>query len=232
MNRGNTTSSFTGYTKSNDPTTPFIKYRPAKQHLGIEHKLNLVRGWFGECLRTHTVYSNEGNFPVRLIDTETRFPIRTVRLRWSEEGEIGPYVALSYCWGGMQSLITKRETAQDFTDGIPASMIPKTLLDAINITHELGLRYIWIDALCIIQNDPEDVAREVGKMAEIYQQACITISAACAGNVDDGFLAPRSIQIPPSVALPLVLWVGVDDTLYFHESIPYSDDDDPIHLRA
>jgi hypothetical protein len=169
--------------------------------------------------------------PSKVIDVGTRFPIRTVKLHWTEEGESGEYVALSYCWGGSQTLLTTTATAQDFTDGIPTSRIPKTILDAITLTHKLGLRYLWVDALCIIQDDSEDVAREISNMAQIYQNATVTVSAASARSVNEGFLGQRNHKFP-SVKLPIELPNGLQGSVYVRQPHTYSNVGDPIHLRA
>jgi hypothetical protein len=72
--------------------------------------------------------------------------------------------------------------------------MPKTLRDVILVTRELGLRYIWIDALCIIQDSPQDWVEQAEKMAGIYQDAELTVSADGADGSDSGFLADRNLQ--------------------------------------
>lgn len=162
----------------------------------------------------------------------SRSPVRTVKLHWTEEGETGQYIALSYCWGGKQSLVTTTATAQEYTDGLPVSKIPRTILDAINLTNKLGLRFLWVDALCILQDDPEDVAREVSKMAQIYQEAWVTVSAACAKSVDEGFLQQQRIQSDLALKLPITVRKGVEGFIYLQQPHTYSSVEDPIHLRA
>jgi len=61
---------------------------------------------------------------------------------------------------------------------IPPSKLPKSFRDAIQITRRLGYEYIWIDSLCIIQDDPADWERESAKMAEIYENAVLTIAVS------------------------------------------------------
>lgn len=72
--------------------------------------------------------------------------------------------------------------------------MPKTYHDAILITRHLGIRYLWVDALCIIQDDPEDWRRESAKMRNIYQKSFCTIAAVGAANVNDGILNARPAQ--------------------------------------
>lgn len=128
--------------------------------------------------------------------------------------------------------MTTKLTAQDFTDGLPVSKLPMTIKDAITVTQELGLRFIWVDALCIIQDDPEDVAREVNNMAHIYREAYITLSAACSRSVNDGFLSHQHVNPVPSFKVPLQHEGQESGTIYIHKPETYSHTEDPIHVRA
>lgn len=78
---------------------------------------------------------------------------------------------------------------------ISASVLPKTLQHAILVTRRLGIRYLWVDSLCIIQDDPEDISKEVSLMPEYYENSFVTICAASADNCTQGFLQPRP-QVP------------------------------------
>ena len=71
--------------------------------------------------------------------------------------------------------------------------LPKTIQDAIFVTHELGLRFLWVDTFCIVQDDEEEKAREISNMDRIFSEAEITIAAARASHVYEGFLHPRRI---------------------------------------
>ena len=167
-----------------------------------------------------------------MIDIGTQSPSRIAKLRWTEEGEVGNYIALSYCWGGKQSFTATKRTVQDFTDGIPISKLPKTIRDAIVVTQELGLRFIWIDALCIIQDDSEDVAREINNMAQVYRKAHLTLSAACARSVNDGFLSCQHVKPLASIKVPLTHEGKESGNIYIHKPETFSHTEDPIHIRA
>ncbi|KAG5763013.1 hypothetical protein H9Q72_008883 [Fusarium xylarioides] len=64
--------------------------------------------------------------------------------------------------------------------------------DAVRVCGELGLSFLWVDALCIIQDAPEDKATEIGQMAKIYENSYVAIMASRAKSVEEGFLHPRS----------------------------------------
>ncbi|KAH8650268.1 hypothetical protein BGZ60DRAFT_389370, partial [Tricladium varicosporioides] len=66
------------------------------------------------------------------------------------------YIALSYCWGGSNPPSTTKSNEAARHLGIPSSQISRTFQDAIKVTRWLGFQYLWIDALCIVQDDKED----------------------------------------------------------------------------
>jgi hypothetical protein len=141
--------------------------------------------------------------------------------------------ALSYCWGGQQPVTMTSSTAQDITDGILVSVLPKTLQDAIVVTHKLGLRYLWVDALCIIQDSPQDLNREIAKMAETFQGAFITISAASASSVHQGFLRDRQWRSSICLQLPYESGTATNGSVLIEqERRTYDSSEDPINLRA
>jgi Heterokaryon incompatibility protein (HET) len=106
-------------------------------------------------------------------------------------GEYGHYVTLSHCWGSGPVLKTESTTIESRKLGISDSLLSKTFQDAIFITRKLGVQYLWIDSLCIIQDSDADWEIESSKMASIYENSYLTISAASAATGEDGFLSKR-----------------------------------------
>ncbi|KAF3809524.1 hypothetical protein GCG54_00012808, partial [Colletotrichum gloeosporioides] len=100
-------------------------------------------------------------------------------------GDYCNYVALSHCWGHHQPAKTTKATLD----------LPKTFQDAITVTRALGIDFIWVDSLCIIQDDPDDWAKEASQMASIYRNAYITIAATSAAGGEEGFLYDRRRRI-------------------------------------
>jgi hypothetical protein len=102
------------------------------------------------------------------------------------------YVALSYCWGHQEGRLTAKEsTLPTLRTGVRIAQLPTTLRDAVIVTMRLGSRLIWIDSLCIIQDDGQDWKREAGKMSTVYAQSLVTIIASSAKSCSDGFLETR-----------------------------------------
>jgi hypothetical protein len=125
------------------------------------------------------------------------FKGRVLKLKETKPQEKGKYIALSYCWGTSLAYKTMTENRNEHMKGIQFVHLPKTLQDSILITRYLNIRYIWIDCLCIIQNDSLDWQREAAGMAQIYSNSYLTIAAARATDSSQGFLGPRNIHETP-----------------------------------
>lgn len=107
------------------------------------------------------------------------------------------YVALSHCWGiAGENTFNKHMKAtkanvKRLKRGIDVSYLPATFRDAIAVVRSLGVRYLWIDSLCIIQDDDQDWHTEARQMGSIYERAYFTIAATSAQGDLDGFLHQR-----------------------------------------
>lgn len=139
--------------------------------------------WLSECQRNHSkchayVRSIEqAERPSRLIDVGP--PDGSIDPWLDERPVSGPYLTLSYCWGDRATITrTTSETLAHFKRRMPMSTLSQIFQDAIAVTRSMSVRYIWIDALCILQDSSEDVAKELGKMADIYAASLFTISAS------------------------------------------------------
>jgi hypothetical protein len=128
---------------------------------------------------------------------------------------------------------TTTTTAQDITDGVLFSKLPRTLQDAMTITLKLGLRYIWIDSLWILQDDPEDLNREITCMGDTFQDAFVTISAASSSSVHSGFLSDRAVVPRTYIAFPYQSPNVKSGTILLEEARPpYNPAEDPINLTC
>jgi hypothetical protein len=119
---------------------------------------------------------------VRLIEVQS--VAEGTRRKICDEG----YVSLSYCWGGDQPVKLTKTSLEQLKGGIDIRHLPKTLTDAVTITDALGLSYIWIDALCIFQDDALDKGTEIGRLPLYYSRNTLTLSAASADRCTTGIL--------------------------------------------
>ncbi|KAK7025444.1 hypothetical protein VNI00_015972 [Paramarasmius palmivorus] len=138
--------------------------------------------------------SEPATLPTRLLDCLD--PLRP-RLLISDGTEKEFYATLSYVWGEEQPNMTVSSNLEAYSNAIDCQLIPGTIRDAIKVTHELGLRFLWVDSFCIVQDSEEDKRREIPKMRQIYRNAYVTIAAACAKRVSGGFLHVRDVYPGP-----------------------------------
>jgi hypothetical protein len=170
--------------------------------------ITIARQWLSECAADHNECPGDElvQLPTRLVEVSPPGAPESAHLRFTG-GQEGRYAALSYCWGGPQPFQTVTACLEAYSAEIPCSHVPKTILDAFEVTRNLGLQYIWIDSLCIVQDDEEDKNRELPQMRRIYENSVVTISAASATSCYQGFLDPR-----PNKRSPRHISVRVDDT--------------------
>lgn len=98
------------------------------------------------------------------------------------QGICDRYVCLSYCWGGTINICLTKDRYHSYMRRITWSSLPEGYRDAIKLTRKLGIRYIWIDSLCIIQDDKDDWRAEAAHMASVFQGAHVTISGTRSAN--------------------------------------------------
>lgn len=144
---------------------------------------NLIQTWLHECLTKHdekctAVQSSKS----RLINVLRLIDVQTKSVKRFPEADISSfeYVALSYVWGQAQKLSITRANKDDLAkDGALVGRVSKTIEDAIALTESLGIPYIWVDALCILQDNDDDKMVHLDFMSEIYRYAKLTVIAAC-----------------------------------------------------
>lgn len=147
-----------------------------------------LRMCYARCIKEHTSCRRpQVTSARRLVDISGD----SIRIIESEKTRKYPYAALSYCWGDERPLITVLENLAQMKRGVSWERVPPVFLDAAEVASKLGIRYLWIDALCIIQDDPLDWASESAKMASIYENAQITIAAASSETPLISFLRTR-----------------------------------------
>jgi hypothetical protein len=114
------------------------------------------------------------------------------KIRLVEGIELRPrFAALSHCWGMGKHLITTKSSLTKHQKSIAMPSLPKTFQDAVAICRFLGIDYLWIDSLCIIQDDERDWEEESRKMGSIYQYAHLVISADAAADSSVGCFTRR-----------------------------------------
>lgn len=165
----------------------------------------IIQAWLQECDESHTEcrksrenwYKSYAESPEHPEQTLPKLPTRVVDVGSTDPDVIqvieitdekGPYIALSHCWGGDIAVKTTRDNFRDCHRDIRLHDLPKNFQDAVVVARAAGLRYLWIDALCILQDDKEDWEKESGRMAAIYQNAHFVLGADMSPGSHGGFL--------------------------------------------
>lgn len=116
-----------------------------------EIQLSLARKWLQDCQNSHQrCHLPQRRLPRRVIDVN---PGHEPFLFESLGEFFGEWVALSHCWGTENTFKTTSETYASRCRGFRWEKLPKTFQDAVTVTRMLGVRYLWIDSICIIQDD-------------------------------------------------------------------------------
>ena len=213
-----------------------------------DETLSLVRQWINECCSEHVECrqrTDHMTLPSRLVRVQTDGTSREVKANVCRADVLPvgtPYLTLSHCWGNVTFLTTTRANLLSFESSLPVENLSKTFQDALYVTGALGFQYIWIDSLCIIQDDPEDWEREARRMHDIYKGASCNISASGFYNGEAGFMpaqrCDRSVPVPVTVDLwspPIVSTTKntTERTFYLIRDNPWTEmKNAPIFLRA
>lgn len=147
----------------------------------------------------HDVF-DERYIPERLIDVSSEIPCLKVRENTPLSASSGglKYAALSYCWGSGTQVKTTADTLQARQAGISETEMPQVLRDAIRVTRALGISFLWMDALCILQDVPSDWEQQCAEMHNIYGSAHVTLCVANSSSSNEAFLQ----QKVPCLRLP------------------------------
>ncbi len=137
------------------------------------------------------------SLPTRVIDLDTsdivlgKSNVLRLRLKLSSLNDptFAHYATLSHRWGGRIPFMTTNSTFTRRVDGFWLDELPASFQDAVLVARSLGLRYLWIDSLCIIQDDEADWLAQSQQMGRIFANASVTIAAHSAQDSTQGFLA-------------------------------------------
>lgn len=161
--------------------------------------INTITSWIENCNKNHSLCSREGE-PLnhqfaRILDLGDAPDAPEVKLCLSESLELYvKYVTLSHCWGGITSEIPSltTETYDECLQHIAVVDLPQAFQDAIHLTRKLGIRYLWTESLCIIQDSPKDWLDQAGVMGEVYQGSYLNISPGTSLDPNGGLFTTRN----------------------------------------
>jgi hypothetical protein len=206
---------------------PFGAAKDVPSEISASRCSSIVLDWISNCQKNHKACAVSRcqwtDPPSRMLDVGLSADASKVRListqnsdcvGWGTSSAASPYATLSHCWGSVTVLQTTKESLSQRMAGIDWERLPKTFQDAIKIVRALQIRFIWIDSLCIIQDDDLDWTIESARMAAIYSNSYINIAATGASDSRGGCLSPRSLKLGSSTleiaSLPIKL--ALDNT--------------------
>ncbi|KAF4458657.1 hypothetical protein FALBO_14604, partial [Fusarium albosuccineum] len=166
----------------------------------------LIRKFLQGCRKSHRGCDFQGTYemPTRVIDVGNPNQGELPRLVVTGPSMKEKYLALSYCWGPATDTYTlNAETIKVMLSGIDESRLVAAHRDTLALARSLGIRYIWIDALCIIQLNKEDWERESKLMARVYGNATLTIIARRSPDARNSFIMNDYKQPAPCCEIPL-----------------------------
>jgi hypothetical protein len=174
-------------------------YAPRAPDTSSADVLGLAAEWLWHCSRLHDCgkrrFCNPDSLPTRIIDigdtTSTHW-----RLVVTKDAPItrAEYIALSYCWGDTLQLQLTAKTQGAFMKGVPIAVLPRTHRDLVIVARSLGVRWLWIDALCILQDSKSDWTHESMAMAETFANAKLVVAAAASANSQGGLFRERQVD--------------------------------------
>ncbi|KAF9463853.1 heterokaryon incompatibility protein-domain-containing protein [Collybia nuda] len=190
------------HSTSDNPAGKYITARELVHQVSSKAAFQDATALLEEC--TNATKGHEFCLPSQPMPLPTRVidcldPLRP-RI-FITKGIVAKYAALSYVWGADQAHKTTTQNIEKYIKEIQVSLLPQTIFDAIKSTPLLGLRYLWVDSLCILQDSEDDKAVEIAQMRSVYQNASVTIIAANAEKATEGFLQDRCAP-PAAIELP------------------------------
>ncbi|KFY29082.1 hypothetical protein V493_02567 [Pseudogymnoascus sp. VKM F-4281 (FW-2241)] len=179
---------------------PFFNHGEVSANTSSDTSWSVVANWLDECAKSHkacnVLTAMAPSLPSRIIELGSGAP-RLVVVK--DDIPILPYATMSHCWGSHMPLRLISSNIAELQKQIPMSQLSKSFKDAFLITQRLGLNYIWIDSLCIVQDSAADWERESASMSEVYSNSYCTIAAAHAADGTYGCFIERS----PDLVKPL-----------------------------
>ncbi|OCK90001.1 HET-domain-containing protein, partial [Cenococcum geophilum 1.58] len=206
---------------------PTLKLADAISHsLGSDICFAKIRSWISLCEQEHEhsdcLKPARSRLPDRVIALDTTFGMISLRLLITK-GEPDRYIALSHRWGSSPCITTTSENLATMCENIDYTNLPQTFADAVVCAKNLGIKYLWIDSICVVQDDILDWQRQSAKMESYYSGAFVVIAAASADSGNAGFLKERpsvytGIPFESSRAWCMQETILARRVLFFHHS--------------
>ncbi|KAF2158792.1 hypothetical protein M409DRAFT_30749 [Zasmidium cellare ATCC 36951] len=175
-----------------------LEHETTKSHTGDPTVMSQLTRWMEACKSHPRCSSNTvtRHLPTRLIDLSPPTGIDMFRVWSTTEDSHVPYCTLSHCSGdGKGILKLEKSTFESLYAGRRKAALPLTFRQAMTVCLELGIRHIWIDSLCIIQDDTSNWESESQRMSDIYANAQCNIAATANAHAHLRLFRERSLNV-------------------------------------
>ena len=182
-------------TCTGDPADRHVLTETFQREVGSDESFRFVQNCLSTCCSTHPgCFGSKRDFlPSRLLELFVEEDTSLVRLVATQSISVLPtpsFATLSDVWGSNQNHKTTVSNLHAHETGMKMSDLGQTLQDAILVSRTLGIKFLWVDSLCIVQDSPIEMATEISRMMDYYENCFICIFAASAGS-SEGFLKNR-----------------------------------------
>ncbi|KAF1919017.1 heterokaryon incompatibility protein-domain-containing protein [Ampelomyces quisqualis] len=174
--------------------------------------LQVLDNWIAQCGRSHShcTLTKANTLPKRVLQLSAD----TVCIREYPQSH-ATYACLSHCWGTTGPKLKLTSTTYDrLTEGVPISDLPATFRDAVSVCQSLRISFLWLDALCIKQDDIDDWMQTAAQMASIYENAYVTLGATYALDSNGGLFARDQDLTPKRLACNSKIYVKEQKETY------------------
>jgi hypothetical protein len=213
-------------------------YEPAQAHdndLFSARTIQFAKQRMSHCSRSHPTCSSSAFLPLWVIEiSDNGLAAKLV----PGSSRVARYVTLSYRWGEVTRYTMTTANRSSLQQGIPLDQPPKTFSDAIELTHKLGYKYLWIDALCITQDDSRELGEQIAAMQDVYSGSDLTLFAGHGVNANSGLNRTRDatviypLQVEVRAELPF-LRNTFSKTPWIADALGYADPDNlPLFQRG
>lgn len=160
-------------------------------------RFSMIKQWLSDCCHKHCTCTSQEvpSLPNRVLDVGPADGSQNPCLLLSQ-GRKGHDITLSYCWGKAKAFSINTPTLNAFEREIPLQNLPRLFRDFVFLARFLELRYIWIDALCIMQDDSNDWEKESAQMCSTYSKADLTLAAAASEDPESPLMRPFVHSLP------------------------------------
>lgn len=202
--------------------------------------LAVAKRWLEDCTLKHMKCSVAEPLlwkPKRLLDVNIRGPGGAQGVKLCDglfADPLSEYVTLSYCYGAAKPTRLHRKTLPALRQGVAGSSLPKTIADAAFITRELGFRYLWVDAICLMQDDAEEMLSESSQMDKVYSGASLNLAATSSKDSHGGLFYSRNVAALQPCIVDITGSDIIPGTYYCLRSTIWQDliDRSPLAARA